>query len=486
MYASTRLLQFSLSKEGSKSPSTRRGMMGQEECELCGQRVYLMERLAVENHVFHRACFKCHTCSTQLKPGSYEFDRNSDRFYCRTHYRDVLRQRTIKRTMEQRNLVSPPLNEGEREGETEGKHAPKRKKIPDTHPATRDKKNVVITATAESVVENGLPDSKTKEVEATPTEATLATPTSNISRQESAKIRSGLPTLLKTLAAAKQDTSSSPSPPVSPAKKDSTEMSQPVNIQDDPKSSGTVSTLGDAGTRLDSKVELQKPTELPAKSPPPMISELIGNGQVASGDVESTAELPQQTLSGKQLPGKQLVTDADKMGKLRMDEKQRLKIQEEKLAREREKERWKREEEGGKEEVWREGERKRREEEQEKERERRAREGEGLERWRSEEGKKEEKANGVAVQVADTTSSEDPPPVKPPRRRTKKLSASVTIRATTSENPPDKVSVAGEQIAVFNCYLFILMAVVIHCVLFNAYQLYVWLDQSMNNVQYIL
>ena len=135
-----------------------------------------MERLAVENHVFHRACFKCHSCSAQLKPGSYEFDGVSGQFYCRTHHRDLLRQRNIKRTIDQRNTASPTGGEGE-EGE------PKRKKG-DVHREVTGSK--VVTSTTGG---GGGAGGSTKS-EATPTSPVLATPT-DVSR-------SPLPSVPKT------------------------------------------------------------------------------------------------------------------------------------------------------------------------------------------------------------------------------------------------------------------------------------------------
>lgn len=185
--------------------------MGQEECESCGKRVYLMERLAVEHHVFHRTCFKCHSCSTQLKQGSYEFDRISNRFYCRTHYRDLLRQRTIKRTIDQRNLASPTRRETEGEGKVEeGEGEPKRKKGPDDESHGNEVTGSKVATTEATANRHGDTGATTK-TEATTGTVVLATPT-DISREESARIRGGLPSLLKTLAASKQDSNQTESP----------------------------------------------------------------------------------------------------------------------------------------------------------------------------------------------------------------------------------------------------------------------------------
>ncbi|XP_064406505.1 MICAL-like protein 2 [Halichondria panicea] len=88
----------------SEGGTLKRGTMGKEECEVCGERVFLLERLGVENRVFHRSCFKCSTCLVALKPGSYELHTETNKFYCQQHYREANRQATIKRTMAERGL----------------------------------------------------------------------------------------------------------------------------------------------------------------------------------------------------------------------------------------------------------------------------------------------------------------------------------------------------------------------------------------------
>ena len=80
--------------------------MGKEDCDVCGTRVFLMERLAIEGHVLHTACFKCTLCSVQLKPGAYDYDPSTDQFYCRKDYRDLLRQQAIKQTMKDKGIRS--------------------------------------------------------------------------------------------------------------------------------------------------------------------------------------------------------------------------------------------------------------------------------------------------------------------------------------------------------------------------------------------
>ncbi|CAH0547361.1 unnamed protein product, partial [Brassicogethes aeneus] len=60
-----------------------------EFCHFCDKRVYLMERLSAEGRFFHHGCFKCQYCHTQLRLGSYSFDRDGQyghKFFCIHHY----------------------------------------------------------------------------------------------------------------------------------------------------------------------------------------------------------------------------------------------------------------------------------------------------------------------------------------------------------------------------------------------------------------
>ncbi|KAJ8919795.1 hypothetical protein NQ315_006324 [Exocentrus adspersus] len=62
---------------------------GSEFCHFCSKRVYLMERLSAEGRFFHHGCFKCQYCNTQLRLGSYAFDRDGlydHKFFCLHHF----------------------------------------------------------------------------------------------------------------------------------------------------------------------------------------------------------------------------------------------------------------------------------------------------------------------------------------------------------------------------------------------------------------
>lgn len=40
-------------------------------CALCGEQLYILERLCADGRFFHRNCFRCRTCEATLRPGDY-------------------------------------------------------------------------------------------------------------------------------------------------------------------------------------------------------------------------------------------------------------------------------------------------------------------------------------------------------------------------------------------------------------------------------
>ena len=73
-------------------------------CEVCHEKVFLMQKVNVEGHLFHRSCFRCNKCRATLQSKVYEYENDTDKFYCRQHFREVTRQKSIKRTMEARGI----------------------------------------------------------------------------------------------------------------------------------------------------------------------------------------------------------------------------------------------------------------------------------------------------------------------------------------------------------------------------------------------
>ena len=41
-----------------------------------------MERLVAERKLFHRACFRCDKCSACLRPGTYHYFPETEKFCC--------------------------------------------------------------------------------------------------------------------------------------------------------------------------------------------------------------------------------------------------------------------------------------------------------------------------------------------------------------------------------------------------------------------
>ncbi|KAG5548254.1 hypothetical protein RHGRI_013827 [Rhododendron griersonianum] len=62
-----------------------------QKCKACDKTVYLVDRLAADNRIYHKACFRCHHCSSTLKLGN--FNSFEGVLYCRPHF-DQLFKRT--------------------------------------------------------------------------------------------------------------------------------------------------------------------------------------------------------------------------------------------------------------------------------------------------------------------------------------------------------------------------------------------------------
>ena len=64
-----------------------------DTCYFCQKKVYLMERQSAQGIFFHRSCFRCYHCNSQLKTGNYSYSHGSDgekgRFYCTPHFKQL-------------------------------------------------------------------------------------------------------------------------------------------------------------------------------------------------------------------------------------------------------------------------------------------------------------------------------------------------------------------------------------------------------------
>uniref|UniRef100_A0A8C9FE68 LIM zinc-binding domain-containing protein n=1 Tax=Pavo cristatus TaxID=9049 RepID=A0A8C9FE68_PAVCR len=62
-----------------------------EICTLCQQRVYPMERLVADKHNFHKSCFRCHHCGSQLSLGNYASLHGQ--IYCKPHFKQLFKSK---------------------------------------------------------------------------------------------------------------------------------------------------------------------------------------------------------------------------------------------------------------------------------------------------------------------------------------------------------------------------------------------------------
>lgn len=58
-----------------------------EKCKACSKTVYEMEKLSMENTVYHKTCFKCAKCGKVLKTGDYTAIHGE--IFCKPHYKQL-------------------------------------------------------------------------------------------------------------------------------------------------------------------------------------------------------------------------------------------------------------------------------------------------------------------------------------------------------------------------------------------------------------
>jgi hypothetical protein len=56
-------------------------------CKVCEQHVYQMERMVAEKAVYHKSCFRCYQCKTQLRVDNYS--SHEGQVYCKAHHRQI-------------------------------------------------------------------------------------------------------------------------------------------------------------------------------------------------------------------------------------------------------------------------------------------------------------------------------------------------------------------------------------------------------------
>uniref|UniRef100_A0A4W2CDI2 Molecule interacting with CasL protein 1 n=1 Tax=Bos indicus x Bos taurus TaxID=30522 RepID=A0A4W2CDI2_BOBOX len=66
-------------------PSQQQDASAEDLCALCGQHLYILERLCADGRFFHRSCFRCHICEATLWPGGYRQHPGDGYLYCLQH-----------------------------------------------------------------------------------------------------------------------------------------------------------------------------------------------------------------------------------------------------------------------------------------------------------------------------------------------------------------------------------------------------------------
>ncbi|XP_059970882.1 F-actin-monooxygenase MICAL1 isoform X5 [Mesoplodon densirostris] len=66
-------------------PSQYQEASAEDLCALCGEHLYILERLCANGRFFHRSCFRCHICEATLWPSGYGQHPGDGHFYCLQH-----------------------------------------------------------------------------------------------------------------------------------------------------------------------------------------------------------------------------------------------------------------------------------------------------------------------------------------------------------------------------------------------------------------
>ncbi|KAI5617169.1 LIM domain and actin-binding protein 1-like isoform X4, partial [Silurus asotus] len=62
----------------------------QDRCTACQKPVYSMEKIAADEHVFHKNCFRCKHCDQKLSLCNYTTLYGE--FYCVFHYQQLFKK----------------------------------------------------------------------------------------------------------------------------------------------------------------------------------------------------------------------------------------------------------------------------------------------------------------------------------------------------------------------------------------------------------
>jgi hypothetical protein len=59
-------------------------------CAACDNKVYVVEKMVVDNHAYHKSCFKCSHCNMQINAGTYK--ALSGKLFCKPHFHQMVKR----------------------------------------------------------------------------------------------------------------------------------------------------------------------------------------------------------------------------------------------------------------------------------------------------------------------------------------------------------------------------------------------------------
>lgn len=98
----------SVSEELSSVPEELSNKPVREKCELCDTPVYSIEKLVVDDKIYHSNCFICQVCKKRLGPIDHGFLDGC--LYCRVH---LVQKHKSRQSTEKQDVNAPLTNVSE-------------------------------------------------------------------------------------------------------------------------------------------------------------------------------------------------------------------------------------------------------------------------------------------------------------------------------------------------------------------------------------
>uniref|UniRef100_A0A0A9XS89 Xin actin-binding repeat-containing protein 2 n=1 Tax=Lygus hesperus TaxID=30085 RepID=A0A0A9XS89_LYGHE len=86
------------SEKASKTFNQSEAQGTNPSCKACNKTVFAMEQIKAERAVWHKNCFRCHTCNKQLTVDIYS--SHEGELYCKPHFKELFQPKAVVETEE--------------------------------------------------------------------------------------------------------------------------------------------------------------------------------------------------------------------------------------------------------------------------------------------------------------------------------------------------------------------------------------------------